>query len=191
MLHEKASDILRYIRDSKTGRRWIDCEKEFTEARGWAKATFVKYWKRAKPYLEKKPDSKRPGRFRYFVKREFESEPEKAMLTRRISDSQGSAGLQETLIPKELIPEYLAALGEVISENVYGDPFKAWKLIVDLSQTAPKPFKEKLKPYLVAARKIYDEKMQFKNPLTKMTFVKSNIVPFLLDKFSSLLYEGT
>ena len=188
MLNQKALEILTYIRVSGNGRRWIDLENEFTQERNWPKGTFVKYWKEVKPLTEKKPDPKRPGRFRYFIRQEFENEPEKAILRRRINENKILAEDSITL-PKTLKEKYLKVLGEVISENVYGNPFKAWDLIINIAKTTPPSIKERIMPYLKAAKGVYEKDMCLKTPPQKWRFVKGTIVPFLLDKFSSLLYE--
>jgi len=188
-LDEKALAVLAYVRAGKKGRRWSDCEKEFVKERGWSNGTFVKYWKEAKPFFRKEPDP-RTGRFRYFVSEEFEVEPEKAILRRRLKESEifeeSSVGL-----PNDLKERFLPALGNVVEENVYRNPFKAWELIENLMETTPQEFKERIRPFFAAATKVYNEQWEFKYPTAQAkarVFVRRKIVPFLVDKFSSLLY---
>jgi hypothetical protein len=190
MLSQKALEILKYIRESKNGRAWNHCETEFLKERHWAKGTFVKYWKEVKPCLEKQPDTKRNGRFLYVVKKDFTTEPEKAALKQRVIRESAP------LIPRDLVPSLLSAVGEVITENVYRNPLRAWDLIISISKTTPEPFKEKFNPYLSAARNFCDEELSFEWTHDRVLYrtrlralVKNQVVPFLLDKFCSLLYE--
>jgi len=99
-------------------------------------------------------------------------------------------GILETGFNGTMKEKFLEALGNVVEENIYGNPFKAWDLIFHLKSLAPQEFKERLNPFFVAAKKNYDKQMRYEYPLRKALFVKGNIVPFLLDKFSSLLYES-
>lgn len=96
--------------------------------------------------------------------------------------------LFETSFNDTLKENFLKALGEVIVENVYGNPFKARDLITNLKNLAPPKFKKIVNPNFVAAEKAYD-KRRYRDPFSSAIYMKTKIVPFLIDKFSSLLYE--
>jgi len=108
----------------------------------------------------------------------------------RIPPANYKTSILETGFNGTMKEKLVKGLGFVVEENVYGNPFKAWDLIFNLKNLGSQEFQEKLTPFFITAKKSYDKRMRYQGPLRKALFVKGTIVPFLLAKFSSLLYES-